>query len=297
MRTRGETFCAACYRDFVARKTRPQLTQLRVSGVPGSTEPPLVVAGVAYTPAALALVCVLADLRDAQIQKHGAAGFRLVCVHVEDAEPLSAPAWPFPDVDLENLSLEARAGAADEQDPAPGVPALDRSTAHDVRAIRVRRRVLAYARSHDAFVAYAFTTTRLAELTLAETVKGRGAAVPELVAPSKESRVLYPLRDLNDEEARHFCDMNGLTPYVRAQELPPRVTTRQSIDEIVHEYFGSVQQEFPGVVATVAKVASRLANPREPCSLCADAPAARSLCYACSRIPNAEALARELNEE
>lgn len=294
--TRGEHYCNDCFVDFLAKKIRPQLTFFRVNGRPEERiVPPLLVVAFEYTVPCLALVCMLDEMRKAQELKHGGmAGFRLQCVVHTDHKEL--PSWPFPHIDVHTISRRPKLELNEVLNAN-----LDesRSSKHDLDAILAREAVLAYTRScGDAYTAFPYSMTELAEIALAETVKGRGGSVAGLVCPDLQTqKLVYPLREISSSELETFCLIKNLDQHVIAPQPVPKVTKQRSIDEIVHEYFIDVERGFPAVVATVSRVASRLQGSRELCGLCnAENEASTAvLCRACAGIVRAPALQKKLD--
>lgn len=128
-------------------------------------------------------------------------------------------------------------------------------------------------------VIWGHSTTRLAENILAETAKGRGFALPWLahdgVSPFGVN-FLFPMRELLKKEVRAFVhalpsklgelcldEPTGRIPFSK------RATT---IDDLMKEYFQSVEESYPSIVTNVMRTSSKLAIPpnddTSPCGLC-----------------------------
>lgn len=293
--TRGEKFCEDCFVDFLNRKIRPQLTHFRVNGSPDSkTVSPLIVVPINFRAASLALVDMLVNMRKLQMQKHKQMdGFRILCLYIGDLS--DDVSWPWPEVDFEQIELNV---SSIEQPIGIDSDTLTRSSKQDLEKIMTRQMILAYAKKHEAFTAFAYSMTKLSEITLAETVKGRGANLPALVTPDLMlDKVVYPLRDITSSELEKYCKITGLNKYIIPDAPVPSVTKRQSIDEIVHLYFTKVQEEFPSVVSTVSKISSRLSQTGEECGLCQPRYIGKSvkLCYACASIAKETEMKRKLD--
>lgn len=265
-KSRGEFFCADCYTDFINRKIRAHLSFFRVNNDDPESIP-IIVIPVNFHASSLALVDLLHKMRQGQIEKHhGMYGFNIKCVYIGEKR-----AWPWPSIPLEIIPLETFS------EPLP-----NRSAEHDINNILIRKQILKYAKDTKGYTAFGYSMTRISELTLSETVKGRGAAIPSLVSPNLHSdKIVYPLRDIMANELVKYCEMHGLAEHIIPAEELPKVTKFQSIDEIVSCYFKDVQKNFPSVVSTVSKIASRLSQPPEPCGLCQGSDQ-DELCYACS---------------
>lgn len=140
----------------------------------------------------------------------------------------------------------------------------------DIINILCRRLTIAYAECYAcSSIIFGDSTTRLAERTLSETAKGRGASLPWLTADSISSdglRVSYPMRDLLKRELLLYMTVTDppLEPLVvgadslKSVSLSSKGTT---IDGLMSEYFESVEQNYPSIVANVVRTVGRLAAP------------------------------------
>lgn len=247
-------------------------------------KPPVVVVFVSYGVCSLALIDLLLDMQEAQKAKNnGMYGFEIHVAHIGKTPEEVKHNWPWKHLEIHDYPLISIQELVD-------APKLSRSSLQDMQSVLIRQTALALAHNSNATAIFGYSITRLSELTLAETIKGRGAGIPELVSPDLyEDHCVYPLKDVTLPEIKDFCRMRGIDKYAPKEPVPPGITKLQSIDEIVHQYFASVQENFPSVVSTVAKVASRLSQPPEACALCnksitEDSNHSHSvdLCYACS---------------
>ncbi|KAI4205646.1 MAG: hypothetical protein LQ348_001151 [Seirophora lacunosa] len=132
-------------------------------------------------------------------------------------------------------------------------------------------------------ILYGDSTTRLAERTLSETAKGRGGAIPWLTADGHSPhgvKAVFPMRDLLRKEIATYATMTDppLTSLLlRQQKSATNVVTSSkhtTIDDLMGQYFDSVEQNYPSIVANVVRTSSRLVAPppdtwvgRE-CSVC-----------------------------
>lgn len=130
-------------------------------------------------------------------------------------------------------------------------------------------------------IIWGHSTTRLAEKTLAETAKGRGFSLPWQVSDGSSPVGVafnYPLRDLLKKELITYSTLTDppLTPFVIAQPSSARVSAsakNTTIDDLMAQYFSSVEETFPSIVANVVRTSSKLKAlpPNEElqtCSLC-----------------------------
>ncbi|KAH4299145.1 tRNA 2-thiolation protein [Parastagonospora nodorum] len=126
------------------------------------------------------------------------------------------------------------------------------------------------------------STTRLAEKTLAETAKGRGFSLPWQISDGKspfDINFHYPLRDVLKKELFSYVDL--AEPALSALVYEPQSGATQAsmssknttIDDLMKQYFESVEENFPSIVSNVVRTTGKLevpagatSNPR--CSLC-----------------------------
>ena len=138
----------------------------------------------------------------------------------------------------------------------------------DMIEILRRRLIFTFAKVHACdSVLFGDSTTRLAERTLSETAKGRAFALPWLTADGSASdgtKFMYPLRDLLRKELEAYASLTSppLTPLV--SEIPSRTPTSSkdaTIDGLMAQYFESVEQNYPSIVANVVRTTGRLVPP------------------------------------
>lgn len=138
---------------------------------------------------------------------------------------------------------------------------------YDIANILKLRLIAAYAELQGcAAILYGDSTTRLAERTLSETAKGRGTSVPCLINDGVSTngiKTSFPMRDLLKKELTTFASLVSppLTPFTLAaidvarQPLSSKETT---IDDLMSQYFESVEQNYPSIVANVVRTSSKL---------------------------------------
>ncbi|RKU48042.1 cytoplasmic tRNA 2-thiolation protein 2 [Coniochaeta pulveracea] len=140
------------------------------------------------------------------------------------------------------------------------------------------------------------STTALAELTLAETAKGRGFSLPWQIndgvlpiedfspdpdnAPADKKRTIrvhHPLRELFRQELVTYTTLTEppLTDIIPAEDVvnkaSPVVSHRDlSIEEVVLRYFADVEVNYPSIVANVVKTTAKLdrLDAEERCGVC-----------------------------
>ena len=131
-------------------------------------------------------------------------------------------------------------------------------------------------------IAWGDSTTRLAEKTLAETAKGRGHSVPWQTAdgPSPQGVFFtFPMRDLLRKEITAYSTMTSppLTSFIVGQldSSKSSISSKDStIDGIMSQYFESVEENYPSIVANVVRTSTKLqadktTKTRSLCSFCA----------------------------
>lgn len=279
-RTRGENFCEACYIEFLRKKVRAVMSSFRIVKSDDS-KPPKIHIYLSFGLSSLALLSLLDDMQEIRKKKYnGMIGFDLECIHFSSEPPPRPLEWPWKNIKLTILKEPPMVDDINDTK-------LSRSSIHDLREIMIRRAAIGNSISSGAIAAFGYTMTKLSELTIAQTVKGRGSSIPTLVSPDiSRDHLVYPLKEITVREVREYCRIRGLEKYTKEEAAVPGITKLQSVDEIVTQYFAEVQENFPSVVSTVSKVASRLSQNPEPCSLCHPQQGQKTspsefLCYAC----------------
>jgi cytoplasmic tRNA 2-thiolation protein 2 len=122
------------------------------------------------------------------------------------------------------------------------------------------------------------STTRLAEKTLAETAKGRGFSLPWQVSDGRSPFDIdfhYPLRDVLKKELFSYVDL--AEPVLESLVYEPLSGATQAsmssknttIDDLMKQYFESVEENFPSIVSNVVRTTGKLEMPAgatsEPC--------------------------------
>ncbi|KAL9013947.1 MAG: hypothetical protein Q9173_001384 [Seirophora scorigena] len=161
---------------------------------------------------------------------------------------------------------------------------------NDMIGILRSRLIASLATNHGCkIILYGDSTTRLAERTLSETAKGRGGAIPWLTADGHSPRgvkTVYPMRDLLRKEIAAYATMTDppLTSLLlRQQKCATSIVTSSkntTIDDLMGQYFDSVEQNYPSIVANVVRTSGRLAAPPPDTGI-------GRVCSAC-RLPLAE---------
>lgn len=152
----------------------------------------------------------------------------------------------------------------------------------DIIGILRQRLIAAFAKRHgcDA-VLFGDSTTRLAERTLSEAAKGRGQSLPWLTADGTSPlgmKIVYPMRDLLKKELSEYASMISppLNPLIVCNDRLNQVSVSSkttTIDDLMSQYFQSVEQQYPSIVANVVRTGSKLMIPTNssdssPCDIC-----------------------------
>ena len=142
-----------------------------------------------------------------------------------------------------------------------------------------RRLIIAFAKKcGDDSILFGDSTTRIAEKTLSETAKGRGGALPWLTADgfTKGIHCIFPMRDLLRKEITAYASMvsPSLTPLISDVSHKVSASSKETtIDGLMSQYFESVEQNYPSIVANVVRTSGRLIpldtlEARRSCSIC-----------------------------
>lgn len=137
----------------------------------------------------------------------------------------------------------------------------------DVISILKTKLIVDFAKQHGCEgIFWGDSTTKLAEKTLAETAKGRGFSVPWQVADGQSPYGIafhYPQREVLKKELVAHAEMLDppLTPVI-AKEPPasqaPASSRNTTIDELMKQYFKSVEKDYPSIVANVVRTSNKL---------------------------------------
>lgn len=164
------------------------------------------------------------------------------------------------------------------------IASLTSATARaDVLSTLRTRLIVEYAKQTGCeSILWGDSTTRLAEKTLAETAKGRGFSLPWQVSDGKSPFGInfhYPLRDVLKKELFSYVDL--AEPALSALVYEPLSGATQAsmssknttIDDLMKQYFESVEENFPSIVSNVVRTTGKLEIPAGAtsnpcCSLC-----------------------------
>ncbi|KAL1635064.1 Cytoplasmic tRNA 2-thiolation protein 2 [Diplodia intermedia] len=136
----------------------------------------------------------------------------------------------------------------------------------DVITILKNRVIVNFAQNHGCKgILWGDSTTKIAEKTLAETAKGRGFSLPWQVSDGMSPYGIvfnYPVRDLLKKELVAHAQLTDppLTGLIH-EEKPTQVSAsakNTTIDDLMKQYFESVERDYPSIVANVVRTSSKL---------------------------------------
>ena len=281
-----------------------------------------------------ALLHLLSEHLKGQAQKTRRTGFKLLVVHIDLTTPkvdikaqlekvksrfsdLNCISAPLSDIflseDISSLLEHQKIESASAPESSTAgeqlehfLASLNSATSRaDAFQILQRRLIVNLAKQHNCeAVIWGDSTTRLAERTLAETAKGRGFSLPWIVADGESPygiQFYYPMRELLSKEIKAYASLiePPLDDLVLLADKKPAVSTKNTtIDDLMKQYFESVERDYPSIVANVVKTAGKLqplplSEVEKQCELCempllANAPEKSRLCYGCIRtLPQA----------
>ncbi|KAF1924217.1 uncharacterized protein M421DRAFT_95623 [Didymella exigua CBS 183.55] len=306
---RLEPLCQECFARYVHTKAIKRLETFRVNF--HTNEERKVLLPLTFGVSSTTLLHILDLHLKTQMSKTGRTGFALNVVaigHAEGTLPVEDllekvrqqypgheyAALPLHDVfrtisedaTLQDLVAEAVDGEnpSNQEKLAVLINSLTSATARaDVLSTLRTRLIVEHAKSACCqSILWGDSTTALAEKTLAETCKGRGFSLPWQVGDGRAPFGVYfhyPLRDVLKKELVSYIGLadSGLASLV--YESSPGATQASTssknttIDDLMKQYFESVEENFPSIVSNVVRTSGKLEVPagadRDPrCGLC-----------------------------
>lgn len=291
---------SACFIKYVKTKISKRMVTNKIRGA-FNDPPRTLLLPLSFGSSSVALLHILDEQISAQLDRSGHASYSIHIVHINESlvdetpecsELTNSVRERFHSHKFSSLSLE---DAFDYLSSQEGVfrdelyLALDQKTVEnrarlnrllsslpsvtskvDISNILRSRLLVGFAKENkcDA-IAYGDSATRLAEKTLSETAKGRGNSLPWLIAdasPSHDIKVMYPMRDLLRKEITDYTTMVS-QPLTTLLSLPKSLVTAPvsskttTIDDLMSQYFSSVEQSYPSIVTNVVRTASKLTFP------------------------------------
>jgi cytoplasmic tRNA 2-thiolation protein 2 len=301
--------CRECFARYVHTKAIKRLETFRVNF--HTNEERKVLLPLTFGVSSTTLLHILDLHLKTQMSKTGRTGFQLSVVAIGNAEgtlpvddllekvrqqypgheygalPLHDVFRMIPD-DAALRDLVPRAANMEKPSNQEQLVSLINSLASataraDVLSTLRTRLIVQHAKSAGCqSILWGDSTTALAEKTLAETCKGRGFSLPWHVADGKSPFDVYfhyPLRDVLKKELVSYIDLadSGLASlvYEPSPGATPASTSSKNttIDDLMKQYFESVEENFPSIVSNVVRTSGKLevsvstdTNPR--CGLC-----------------------------
>jgi cytoplasmic tRNA 2-thiolation protein 2 len=186
-------------------------------------------------------------------------------------------------IDWESLNLEeSRSGVPTTERLQNLLGSMSSATSRsDIVSTLLTRLLVDVARRNSCEgVLFGDSTTRLAEKTLTETAKGRGFSLPWHISDGSSPYGItfnYPLRDILKKEILTFSSFTSpqLTDLIVHREPTLQISASSkltTIDDLMAQYFESVEENFPSIVANVVRTTSKLQtlsnDDTEDCGLC-----------------------------
>ncbi|KAK4540989.1 hypothetical protein LTR36_008358 [Oleoguttula mirabilis] len=325
---RTEPLCAGCFSKYVPTKIVKRMESFRVRHSDPGNERVLLLP-LSFGSCSTALLHVLSQQLKGQAEKTGRTGFKLHVLHVDSSDAMAEssllgkvqeryPEHTFSSCPLSDVLAVDGVRELFQADSSNSEPLNDDGSSReltleklfasltsptsrgDILQILLRKLVVNCAKRESCeAILWGHSTTRLAERTLAETAKGRGSSLPWIVADGELLHGVpfyYPMRDLLSKEIASFTSFlePPLDDVIATEAVKPAVSTKNTtIDDLMKQYFESVEQEYPSIVANVVKTTAKLrATPlhevETQCELCdvpldGQAPERSRLCYGCIR--------------
>jgi cytoplasmic tRNA 2-thiolation protein 2 len=305
------TWHRKCFVQYVMTKAVKRMETYRIRGSTAKSARKLLFP-LSFGPSSASLLQILDQHLQGQYDRMNRAAYELFVVHidlyVEDTDRKASAALlekyksRFPRHSFCRFGLEEALlldiidwkalnvpGAAVEDIQRPATQRLQQligsmpsaTSRADIISTLVTRLLVDVAKRKDCeSILFGDSTTRLAEKTLTETAKGRGFSLPWQVSDGMSPHGIafnYPLRDLLKKELVAFSCLNkhSLKELIICQEpsshisVPSKLTT---IDDLMAQYFESVEENYPSIVANVVRTSSKLQPAADlnamACNLC-----------------------------
>lgn len=330
---------STCFARFISTKAVKRLESLQRSlGTPHSRTARYLL-GLSFGTSSAALLHLLHENLRQRAERGKKGPYELVVVHIDNPlavitpDPASASTTDqllngyrerYPQVDfqcvplsstlsLQTIDWSALPALPPDRPPADQLQTLlsdlpSQTSRTDLVRLFVRHLLISAARQHACqAVLYGSSTTALAELTLAETAKGRGFSLPWQVddgtalylrdynspagsegdgtssavsgEATGEPPIHYPFRDVFRRELVTFAALAGhsLTDLVVSPADRPGggavVSHRDvGVEEVVARFFTDVEVNYPSVVANVVRTTGKLSrlesSAGDACGLC-----------------------------
>lgn len=289
LKVRQDSLCTECFVKYINTKVVKRMEAFRVRSLaPGQARKILLPLSLGIS--SVTLLHVLDGHLMGQLSKSRRAGYTLHVVHVEFGDETStsdqvlAPFMSrFPQhqysviriqISSRSINTNGTSDAPNDQDAPSDLPSLlasisSPSSRKDLEAVGLRNRLVAHAKDLGCEgIVWGDTTTSLAEKVLAETAKGRGSNLPWLTNDGEcplGVPFYFPMKDLLRKELPAFAQAVGLIPDLvdLSKDIlaAPTSGKNATIDGLMREYFKSVEENYPSIVANVVRTSSKLQAP------------------------------------
>lgn len=303
---RSEHLCKECFSRYVNTKVLKRLESNKIRGSFHDSEKKVLIP-ISFDVSSVSLLLVLDQQLRMRYQHGRHAGYTLHILCVDDSlvqeglftyDMFAALQDRFPTYDVsvirfedcfsygiefdtvvdssispEECSAELRVQKASRRLQSP-------TSRADLIGIVKRRLIGAFAaKEHCDSILYSDSTTRLAERVLAETSKGRGGHLPLLISDGISLDGVpcsYPMRDLLEKEVMMYAKIAEppIEQLIRPiNEKRVHVSSKDlTIDALMGQYFDTVEENYPSIVANVVRTTSKLNATTEAntttCELC-----------------------------
>jgi len=275
--------CRDCFMRYIATKVLKRLETNRIRGG-FNDEQKTVLVPVSFGVSSICLLHLLDQQLRNRAEQGRHAGYSLHILFVDQyaiVGPISAeqlvncltqrfPSHAYTSISLEEcnkygISFEevSNGGQKDLKHILSSLPSP--TSRVDFVEIARRRLILAFAKKHGCnSILFGDSTTRLAERALSETAKGRGGVLPWLTTDSPYTDAIpciYPMRDLLRKELSAYAGVTSppLTSLVlEDSKQAPASSKDVTIDGLMSQYFESVEQNYPSIVANVVRTSGKL---------------------------------------
>jgi len=305
------TCISKCFSQYVTTKAIKRMETYRVRGSIAKAARKLLFP-LSFGPSSASLLYILDQHLQGQYDRMNRAAYELVVVHIDlhldatdrkqSSELLDQYKSRFPRhtycsfgledaLLLDNINWKALNMPEPLQNhpSRPGMGRLEQlirsmpsatSRTDVITTLLTRLLVDVATRNGCESILFADSTTRLAEKTLTETAKGRGFSLPWQVSDGLTPYGIgfnYPLRDLLKKEVVTFSSLTipPLTNLVILQGPSSHISASSkltTIDDLMTQYFESVEENYPSIVANVVRTSSKLqpltGDEATACGLC-----------------------------
>ena len=190
----------------------------------------------------------------------------------------------LPSIDWTSLGLNVNDSLPHKERLQALLKSISTATSRaDISSTFLTRQLVETATKNECTsILFGDSTTRLAEKTLTETAKGRGFSLPWQVSEGASPfgpTMYYPMRDLLKKEIIQFTKLVSDPPFEeliipeRQKTIINTTSKGTTIEDLMTQYFESVEENYPSIVANVVRTGSKLEMPKQigdddACGLC-----------------------------